>query len=125
MKITYNDYHPRSKSDYQGTEIIIIADDKKEARKIDVILTVNRKEIFSDWAYGYKRKKLRFRFVGYDGFLASLIEAILTGERKSYLHKHRVCKLKEDGSITANSVLKEERRAREERLLNNELSYMA
>lgn len=88
MEVDYKDYYPNGIPDYQGTEILILANGPEEAIRIDSVLVYNRKEILGSLAYGYKRKGLKFRFVGYDGFLASIIERMLTGDRDAWQQGH-------------------------------------
>ncbi len=129
MQINYEDYHPRSKFDYQGTKIVIDLTESNLDEKLQVhcLLVQLVKPHNGDWYYTKKKYKGKgdiIEFIGYDGFLASLIEAELTGARKSYLgNRGQILKPRKtiyDGpggvKRNASSVLKEETQARKERL---------
>lgn len=89
MKIKYADVvkgMPKC-PDYQGTRIIILADNQEEARQIDLLMVAKVSPANDCWYYGYKRDGLEFSMIGYDGFQASMVEEQLTGDRSVWAGK--------------------------------------
>ena len=86
MLIDYKDYYPNGIPDYQGTGIAITAENDDEARRIDLLIVAKTRG--KGWYYKYKRSGRQFAMIGYDGFLASLVEEVISGDRNAWQKGH-------------------------------------